>query len=417
MNSATVASEARASNPVSDTVEQKIPIFPLMGANVLSLAALTGFVAVIGPVSRALGLAEWHAGLSVTLAGVLWMLLSRPWGAASDKFGRRPIILTGIAGFGISYFALAIFVDKGIAAPPPVVVSVALLMITRGLIGAFYAAVPPTSAALIADYVGPDRRAGYLARLGAANGTGMVIGPAIGASLAVYGLAMPLYLFAVLPLGALAILWIKLPQGKRRETVTKVKPPRLFDARLRLPMAAAFLAGCCVMVAQLCVSFYALDRLGLPPDEGAKVAGYTLTGIGASLIFAQILVARLKSISPILLLRVGSVVACSGFLLASTAHTSFVLIGSFCIVASGMGLLYPSFQSMASNAVNLNEQGAAAGTIATAQGFAMVVAPVGATYIYGIGAVLPFLLAACALGLIAIIAFRYKPPHRAESAA
>ncbi len=409
LDSSSIHAATTHATPVSES-QTKIPIYPLMGANVLSLSALTGFVAVIGPLSRALHLAEWHAGLSVTLSGVLWMLLSRPWGAASDRLGRRPIILTGIAGFAVSYLALAVFVDKTIASPPAVIVSVVLLMITRGLIGGFYAAVPPTSAALIADYIPPANRSSYLARLGAANGIGMVIGPATGAALSVRGLQVPLYAFAVLPLAAFIVLWMTLPKGHRSDSTVKKPAPKLFDKRLRLPMSAAFLAGCCVMVAQLCVGFFALDRLGLSQEDGAKVAGYTLTGIGASLILAQIVVARLRKISPVLLLRIGSVVAASGFVLASTAHSAFVLIASFCVVASGMGLLYPSFQSMASNSVTLAEQGAAAGTIATAQGFAMVLAPVVATYMYGVLPILPFLAAAAALSTIAVIAFRHKDP-------
>ena len=65
------------------------------GLPALVFAALTGtmammaFVAVVGPVVRLLGLAEWHAGLSVTAAGVLWMLSARRWGSLSDRIGRK----------------------------------------------------------------------------------------------------------------------------------------------------------------------------------------------------------------------------------------------------------------------------------------------------------------------------------------
>jgi predicted membrane-bound dolichyl-phosphate-mannose-protein mannosyltransferase len=51
-------------------------------AALIGTMAMMSFVAVIGPVVRMLGLSEWHAGLSVTAAGVLWMLAARP-GASS----------------------------------------------------------------------------------------------------------------------------------------------------------------------------------------------------------------------------------------------------------------------------------------------------------------------------------------------
>ena len=55
--------------------------------NALCMACMTSFIAVAGPLVRELGLAEWHGGLIITLAGVCWMLFSRAWG--SDRFLRR----------------------------------------------------------------------------------------------------------------------------------------------------------------------------------------------------------------------------------------------------------------------------------------------------------------------------------------
>ena len=55
-----------------------------------------------------------------------------------------------------------------------------MLALLRGLIGSFYAAIPPASAALIADRTGPERRAQGMAVLGAANGVGIILGPLMG---------------------------------------------------------------------------------------------------------------------------------------------------------------------------------------------------------------------------------------------
>ena len=77
------------------------------GLPALVLAALIGtmammsFVAVIGPVVRLLGLAEWHAGLSVTAAGVLWMLAARPWGLLSDRIGRKRVLLLAMSAYTV----------------------------------------------------------------------------------------------------------------------------------------------------------------------------------------------------------------------------------------------------------------------------------------------------------------------------
>src|SRR5699024_960284 len=73
--------------------------------------ALMSFVAVVGPVVRLLGMAEWHAGLSMTAAGVLWMLAARRWGALGDRIGRRRVLLAALAGYAVVYLVMAVFVD------------------------------------------------------------------------------------------------------------------------------------------------------------------------------------------------------------------------------------------------------------------------------------------------------------------
>src|SRR2546427_11414758 len=122
------------------------PVVP--GLPALVLAALIGtmammsFVAVIGPVVRMLGLSEWHAGLSVTAAGVLWMLAARPWGQLSDRIGRKRVLMLAMSAYTVVYIALAVFIDVALQAVPPVLLSVLVLVGARGLIGLFYAAVP-----------------------------------------------------------------------------------------------------------------------------------------------------------------------------------------------------------------------------------------------------------------------------------
>ncbi|WP_202910758.1 hypothetical protein [Teichococcus vastitatis] len=40
---------------------------------------------------------------TMMVSGVLWMLMARPWGTASHRLGRRPVLLTGLAGFACAY--------------------------------------------------------------------------------------------------------------------------------------------------------------------------------------------------------------------------------------------------------------------------------------------------------------------------
>ncbi len=150
----------------------KTPAFdlrPLMVVNMACTMAMMAFVALIGPIARVLGLAAWQAGAAVTVAGVVWMLLARPWGRASDRFGRRRVLLVGTAGFTLAYWALCLFIDGALRYLPATSLAFAALVIGRGLIGAFYAALPVGCAALIADNMPPQQRAPAMASPGAAN--------------------------------------------------------------------------------------------------------------------------------------------------------------------------------------------------------------------------------------------------------
>lgn len=372
---------------------------PLLLANLTCTMAMMAFVSLIGPIARVLGLATWQAGMAVTVSGVIWMLLARPWGRASDRLGRRRILLLGTGGFTLAFIALSLFIDLALHALPSALLAFAGLLLGRGLVGVFYAAIPVGGYALIADNIEPEHRARAIASLGAANACGLVLGPAIAALLARHSLSLPFYVLAVLPLLGFALLKARLP---RQELHLKQPPKsvRLSDPRLRRPLLVAFIAMLCVAMAQITVGFFALDRLGMEPARAAQTAGIALTLVGVALIASQLLVRQLEW-PPLRMIRVGALVAALGFATSIVAAQAWVLWLGFFVAAAGMGWIFPSFAALASNAVDAAEQGATAGSVGAAQGLGVVVGPLAGTLIYGLEPRLPYLLAALLLVLVA----------------
>lgn len=390
------SSTATTTQPLTAT---PFTLFPLMIAYMACTMSMMAFVSLIGPLSRELGLATWQAGAAVTVSGVIWMLLARPWGAASDRFGRRRVLLVGTAGFTLAYWALCLFIDLSLHLLPSVALAFFGLMLGRGLIGVFYAAIPVGGFALIADNVEPEHRARSMATLGAANAVGLVLGPAVAALLARFSLSLPLYAMAVLPLIAFLVLLFKLP---RQELHLKQapRPVRLGDPRLRRPMAVAFVAMLCVSVAQITVSFYALDRLGLSPADAAQTAGIALAMVGVALICAQLVVRKLEW-PPLRMIRVGALIAACGYAGSILVDSAWGLWLAFFVSAAGMGGVFPSFSALAANAVEASEQGATAGSIGAAQGLGVVIGPLAGTLIYAVEPRLPYLIAGLLLLLVA----------------
>src|SRR5262249_36073527 len=224
INDVTAASGVKATPSFS--------VKPLMAASMASTAAMMAFVSVIGPMAHILKLPPWQAGTVLTVGGVLWMLLSRAWGTVSDRLGRRSILLAGMIGFTLSYWAMCAWAVVALRVLPDAWLVFAGLVVTRGAVGAFYAAIPLVGQALVADNLPPAERAGTLATLGAANGAGLVLGPALAAVLTPFSLVLPLYATAIVPLAASVILWKTLPVSTLK-TSASVTSVRLTHSRLR----------------------------------------------------------------------------------------------------------------------------------------------------------------------------------------
>lgn len=373
----------------------------LLVANAACTMAMMAFIALVGPIARVLRLPPWQAGVAVTVGGVLWMLLSRPWGMASDRRGRRTVLLAGVGGVALSYGAMCAVLLVSLDTRPAVALVFAGLLLTRGAVGAFYAAIPSTSQALIADRVPPEHRTGTMASLGAANAVGMVLGPALAALLSQDSLSLPLYATAVLPLIAFAVLWRALPRQERRAPGMSMAPS-LADPRLRRPMAVAFVAMFCVAIGQITVGFFAIDQLGLAPEPAARAAGAALTLVGVGLIVSQMAVRKLGSSSPLRLIRWGAGVAAAGFGATALVGTAPLLAVCYFVAAAGMGWVFPAFASLAANAVDAHEQGAAAGSVGAAQGLGIVLGPLAGTLLYGVAPGMPYLLVALLLAGVAL---------------
>lgn len=381
---------------------------PLMMTVLVAMLSMMAFTAMIGPISRALGMADWQAGAVVTCAGITWMLSSRAWGVASDRQGRKPVALIGIGGFALAYLALAIFLQFSLANPPSVWLAFAVLVVLRSTMGGFYAAVPAAANAYVADHTPPERRAASMAALGAASALGLTLGPALAALLSARGLMTPLYITALLPLLAGIALALTMKDSGRVGPIEAGPRLRLADPRLRVPMVVSFLAMASVSIAQIVVGFYAIDRLGLASDRAAQVAGIALSGVGVALVLAQVLVQKLKA-SPAEMMATGLAVASIGFGSAWAASSPPLLWASYATAAFGMGFVFPSFSALASSSVSAREQGAAQGSISASQGLGVVIGPSLGTALYELSPVVPYLFASVMLALTAVWVWRRKP--------
>ena len=112
-----------------------------------------------------------HVGLLTGVYALGQLLFAPVWGRWSDRMGRRPLILIGIAGYVISQvlFGLA--------------TSLWLLYAARIVGGILSSATLPVAAAYVADMTTDADRGRGMAWLGTATSLGFVVGPALGGTL------------------------------------------------------------------------------------------------------------------------------------------------------------------------------------------------------------------------------------------
>lgn len=170
-------------------------------------------------------------------------------------------------------------------------------------------------------------------------------------------------------------------------------------------MTVAFASMFSVAVAQIIVGFYALDRLGLDPEAAARTAGIALACVGIALVLSQLVVRKLGW-PPNRLIRIGGTVAALGFAGAGLATTPPALWASNFVAAAGMGWVWPAFGALAANAVEPHEQGAAAGTIGSAQGLGIILGPLVGSAVYALHIAAPY--GCVALLLLAVALWRPK---------
>lgn len=336
------------------------------------------------------------------------------WGRVSDRLGRRPVLLLGLAGSVVFYtlFGLATMWR-----------SLTWMFISR--VGAGIAgATIPTAQAYIADSTTPENRTRGMALIGAAFGLGFTFGPLLGAA-ALWtagdaGLSpWPGYLAAGLSLFALLVAAVRLPESRQPGAAPSAR--RLLDlAALGRAMAVPTVGALIVTSFVTVLSFGSFEAvlaflLKAAPAEGGFGFEYRnvllmFALLGFAHAAAQGLVRGLAGrMSERWLATFGAVVSIAGFglLVAATLAGS---LGLFLVAmmtnSVGFAFMPASLQSLISRRSDPARQGEILGVSQGMSALARILAHLFAIPLFYRAAVAPFAvgagLMALALLLIAV---------------
>lgn len=305
-------------------------------------------------------------GLLMSSFSIMQFVFAPLWGRLSDRIGRRPVLMVGLAG------SVAFYTLFGIAT---VWKSLTLLFVSR--IGAGIAgATISTAQAYIADATTLDTRARGMALIGAAFGLGFTFGPLFGA-LALWSEEGkpgpgPGYAAAGLSAVALALAYFALPESLSARTSAEGASGRSwFDGKSLADAVSVPAIGVLILAMFVCIFAFANFESTLSLMVNSPEVGYQLTPGQVSLLFAYIglvltivqgaVVRQLSGrMSEGLLATIGAVVGVGGFLLLAQAArhpTLAMLLVGLAVVVGGFAFVTPSLNSLLSRWSDPRKQG------------------------------------------------------------
>jgi multidrug resistance protein len=344
--------------------------------------------------AESFGASAFSIGLLNTSFSLMQFLFSPVWGRWSDRIGRKPIILIGLAGSCLSYLALAL---AG---------SLPMLFVAR-IIGGIAGANIPTAQAYIADITTPENRARGMGLVGAAFGLGFVFGPALGGLLSRISPATPMWCAAALCLANLAAAWFLLPESRAANAETKtLGRMEAFKHAMKKP-ALLLVLSLYFIVTMAFSGFEATFALFSEARFGYTAAsiGFLFAFIGVILAIVQgVLVGRVVKIVPERRLIPLAIVAIS-ISIGSIAFVGSVaaLLAALGLLAIGMGFNNPSMSAMVSRLSDMDDQGGTLGLASSLASLGRVVGPAWGGYLYdAYGMTTPY-LSASALMFVAFV--------------
>ncbi len=290
-------------------------------------------------------------------------------GNLSDKYGRRPVLLFSLFGFGIDYLFLSF---------APSILWLFVGRLIAGVTGASFT----TASAYIADISTPENRAQNFGMIGAAFGLGFIIGPMIGGLLGELGPRVPFLAAAGLALTNWVYGYFVLPESlnkeNRREFEWRRANPLGSLLQLKKYPAVGGLVVSLVLVylaahaVQSNWSFFNIEKFKWSP----KMIGISLGVVG--LLVGAVQGGLVRIVNP----RIGnekSVYLGLGFYslglllfaFASQSWMMFVFLIPYCLG----GIAGPALQSIISGHVPPNEQGELQGALTSLMSATSIVGP------------------------------------------
>ncbi|WP_276366493.1 TCR/Tet family MFS transporter [Chryseolinea sp. H1M3-3] len=317
-----------------------------------------------------------YGGWLVASFSIMQFIFSPVLGNLSDQYGRRPVLLISLFGFGVDYLLTAF---------APTIIWLFVGRTIAGIMGASFT----TASAYIADVSTPEKRAQNFGMIGAAFGLGFIIGPALGGVIANYGLRAPFTAAAILTFINWLYGYFILPESLSRENRRKFEWKRANPVgSLRFFLRYKVILGLVASIILIYVaghavqstwSYYTIEKYNWDVD----MVGYSLAFVGLMVAIVQGWLIRfiIPKLGQERSVYVGLTLYAIGFLLFGIATQGWMMF-AFLIPYCLGGMAGPSLQGIMSSQVPANQQGELQGALTSLISLTSIVGPLLMTWLF-----------------------------------
>ena len=386
--------------------QQRASLLPVFLIVLVDVFGMTLVIPLLPIYAESFDATPLQATLMVSVFAVCQLVAGPMLGAASDRTGRKPILIISQIGTCIGFIVLAM------------ASSLTMIYVSR-IIDGVTAGNLSIAQAYIADNTPPERRAKAFGMIGIAFGLGFFVGPAVtGLLFARYGLNAPIYLAAVM--SALSIVaTITLLKGgaqpiapaqSRWESLRWRTYTQYFSRpalRARLLQFLFFMLSFSMFISGFALFAerrYTWDGRPFGPQE----IGYLFAFVGfLGIILQGGFIGRLvHRFGEATLVTAGFVALVLGHFGLGLAYTVTMLVAVSVIASFGHGVLRPSLTSLITRHAGAQEQGAVLGMTQSMTSMASIVAPFVAGLLIQAGWLTAWAWAAAALAGVGLVLSR-----------
>ncbi|CAG9610256.1 MFS transporter [Pseudoneobacillus rhizosphaerae] len=370
------------------SADQKKKIIILMINMFIAIGSFGIIIPILPAYLESIGQGGTAAGLFIAMFAGAQFLFSPIAGKWTDQYGRRKMIIYGLAGLTLSMF-IFYAVD-----------SIWLLYASRVVGGIGCAMLVPAIFAYVADITTMEQRAKGNSYVSAAMSLGIVVGPGIGGFLAEYGLKFPFLISAIVSLVSVlfSVILLKesdvtLQQGQQahlqddesmvQKIARSVKMPYFIPLIITLVMSFGLIAY------EAVIGLYLDNQF----DATAKDIAIMVTGTGIVSVIVQLFVVDriVNRYGEKTVLNIFIAVAAVGFFLSMFASSYAVFFGISLIIFLSSSILRPVLNTLISKLAG-NEQGFAMGMNNAYMSIGNVAGPTFAGLLYDVNIIYPFVL-------------------------